>query len=204
MDEHNNIQDDISMTEESGSLLEDLYRQVLEEVGEDPQREGLVKTPHRAAEAMRFLTRGYQQDVEEVLNGAIFEEPYENMVIVRDIEFFSLCEHHILPFFGKAHIAYLPAGKIIGISKLARLVDIFARRLQVQERMTVQIANALQQALQPKGVGVVIEARHMCMMARGVQKQSSKVTTSEVLGTFRADRPTREEFLNLLALERNV
>lgn len=184
--------------------MEDLYRQIIEQLGEDPNREGLVKTPHRAAEAMRYLTSGYQQDIHEVLNGAIFTEPYEDMVIVRDIEFFSNCEHHLLPFFGKVHVGYLPNGKIIGISKLARLVDMFARRLQVQERMTVQIGNALQEALQPRGVGVVIEARHLCMMARGVQKQSSKVTTSEMLGTFRSDRPTREEFLNLLALERNV
>lgn len=185
-------------------MLEDLYKSIIQEIGEDPQREGLVKTPSRAADAMRFLTRGYDMNVEKVLNGAIFSEPYEDMVIVRDIEFFSLCEHHLLPFFGKAHIGYLPQGKIIGISKLARLVEVFARRLQVQERMTVQIGMALQEALQPKGVGVVIEARHLCMMARGVQKQNSKVTTSEMLGTFRSDRPTREEFLNLLALERNV
>jgi len=185
-------------------VLEDLYKSVIEELGEDPTREGLLKTPERAADAMRYLTHGYHLDIGEVLNGAIFEEPYEDMVIVRDIEFFSLCEHHMLPFFGKAHIGYLPNGKIIGISKLARLVDIFARRLQVQERMTVQIGTALQQALKPKGVAVVIEARHLCMMARGVQKQNSKVTTSEMLGTFRSDRPTREEFLNLLALERNV
>jgi GTP cyclohydrolase I len=185
-------------------VLEDLYKSIIQEIGEDPQREGLVKTPSRAADAMRFLTRGYDMNVEKVLNGAIFSEPYEDMVIVRDIEFFSLCEHHLLPFFGKAHIGYLPQGKIIGISKLARLVEVFARRLQVQERMTVQIGMALQEALQPKGVGVVIEARHLCMMARGVQKQNSKVTTSEMLGTFRSDRPTREEFLNLLALERNV
>jgi GTP cyclohydrolase I len=185
-------------------VLEDLYKSIIEELGEDPDREGLVKTPSRAAEAMRFLTRGYDMDVTEVLNGAVFEEPYQDMVIVRDIEFFSLCEHHMLPFFGKAHVGYLPQGKIIGISKLARLVEVFARRLQVQERMTVQIGTALQEALRPKGVGVVIEARHLCMMARGVQKQNSKVTTSEMLGTFRSDRPTREEFLNLLALERNV
>jgi GTP cyclohydrolase I len=184
--------------------MEDLYKKIIEAVGEDPSREGLLKTPQRAAEAMRFMTRGYNQDIAEVMNGAIFDEPYEDMVIVRDIEFFSLCEHHVLPFFGKAHIGYLPNGKIIGISKLARIVDVFARRLQVQERMTVQIGTALQEALQPRGVGVVIEARHMCMMARGVQKQSSKVTTSEMLGTFRSDRPTREEFLSLLALERNV
>jgi GTP cyclohydrolase IA len=179
-------------------VLEDAYRQIIAEIGEDPDREGLAKTPHRAAEAMRFLTRGYQQDVEEVLNNAIFEEPYEDMVIVRDIEFFSLCEHHLLPFYGRAHVGYLPNGKIIGISKLARLVEVYARRLQVQERMTVQIGRALQKALHPKGVAVVIEGRHMCMMARGVQKQSSKVTTSEMLGTFREDRRTREEFLNLL------
>jgi GTP cyclohydrolase I len=185
-------------------VLEDLYRQILHELGEDPEREGLANTPRRAAEAMRFLTSGYRQDVQKALNGAIFEEPYEDMVIVRDIEFYSICEHHILPFVGKAHVGYLPAGKIVGISKLARLVDIFARRLQVQERMTVQIASALEEALQPRGVGVIVEARHMCMMARGVQKQSSKVTTSEMRGTFRSDRRTREEFLNLLHLERGV
>jgi GTP cyclohydrolase I len=179
-------------------VLEDAYLSIIEEIGEDPHREGLIKTPHRAAEAMRFLTRGYQQDVDEVLNSAIFEEPYEDMVIVRDIEFFSLCEHHLLPFYGVVHIGYLPKGKIIGISKLARLVEVYARRLQVQERMTVQIGEALQKALQPKGVAVVIEGRHLCMMARGVQKQNSKVTTSEMLGTFRSDRRTREEFLSLL------
>jgi GTP cyclohydrolase I len=184
--------------------MEELYRQILIQIGEDPDREGLIKTPSRAAEAMRYLTQGYRQSVEEIVNDAIFTETHDQMVIVRDIEFYSLCEHHILPFFGKAHVAYLPAGKIIGISKLARLVDIFARRLQVQERMTVQIAMALEEVLQPKGVGVVMEARHMCMMARGVEKQSSKVTTSEMRGIFREDRPTREEFLNLLHLERNV
>ncbi len=185
-------------------MLEELYKQILQEIGEDPEREGLVKTPHRAAEALRFMTHGYQQDVMDVLNGAIFEETYDDMVIVRDIEFFSLCEHHLLPFFGKAHIGYIPSGKIIGISKLARLVDVFARRLQVQERMTVQIGTALEEALHPQGVGVVIEARHMCMMARGVQKQNSKVTTSEMRGVFRQNLPTRDEFLNLLHLERNV
>jgi GTP cyclohydrolase I len=184
--------------------MEEQYRQILIQIGEDPDREGLIKTPSRAAEAMRYLTQGYRQSVEEIVNDAIFTETHDQMVIVRDIEFYSLCEHHILPFFGKAHVAYLPAGKIIGISKLARLVDIFARRLQVQERMTVQIAMALEEVLQPKGVGVVMEARHMCMMARGVEKQNSKVTTSEMRGIFREDRPTREEFLNLLHLERNV
>jgi GTP cyclohydrolase I len=178
--------------------LDDLYKKLLEEIGEDPSREGLLKTPQRAAEAMRYLTQGYKQEVADVLNDAIYEEPGEDMVIIRDIEFFSLCEHHLLPFFGKVHIGYLPAGKIIGISKLARLVDMFARRLQVQERMTLQIGSALMQSLQPTGVGVVVEARHLCMMARGVQKQNSKVTTSEMIGTFREDRRTRQEFLNLI------
>ncbi len=179
-------------------MLEDLYRNILRQIGEDPEREGLLKTPARAADALRFLTRGYSQDIEETLNGAIFEEPYEDMVIVKDIEFYSLCEHHILPFFGKVHVAYIPKGKIVGISKLARLVDVFARRLQVQERMTVQIASALENALHPLGVGVVVEGRHMCMMARGVEKQNSQVITSEMRGAFRNDRRTREEFLNLI------
>src|SRR5437763_3527784 len=150
--------------------MEKVFEQLLKEIGEDPKREGLVRTPERAAAALRFLTQGYAQDVNEVLAGAIFEEPYEDMVIIRDIEFFSLCEHHLLPFFGRVHIGYLPKGKIIGISKLARLVDVYARRLQVQERMTVQIGEALQAALHPRGVAVVIEGRHLCMMARGVQK----------------------------------
>ena len=184
--------------------MENAYKKILEAIGEDPKREGLLKTPARAAEAMRYLTSGYHQDVMEILNGAIFEEPYEDMVIIRDIEFFSMCEHHLLPFFGKVHIGYLPSGKIIGLSKLARLVDVFARRLQVQERLTVQIGSALMQVLNPSGIGVVVEARHLCMMARGVEKQSSKVTTSEMVGTFRDDRKTREEFLNLLHSERNV
>ena len=184
--------------------MEALYKKLLEQVGEDPTREGLLKTPARAAEAMRYLTSGYKLNVKEVVNGAIFEEPYEDMVIIRDIEFFSTCEHHLLPFFGKVHIGYLPSGKIIGLSKLARLVDIFARRLQVQERMTVQIGSALMEVLNPTGIGVVVEARHLCMMARGVEKQSSKVTTSEMLGTFRDDRKTRHEFLELLQSERNV
>ncbi|HSV72798.1 MAG TPA: GTP cyclohydrolase I FolE [Chthonomonadales bacterium] len=184
--------------------LEELYRRAIIEIGEDPEREGLRKTPFRAAHALRYLTRGYQQRIDHVLNNAIFEEPYEDMVIVQDIEFYSLCEHHMLPFFGKAHIAYLPAGRIVGISKLARLVDVFARRLQVQERMTLQIASALEEALHPKGVGVVVEARHMCMMARGIEKQNSKVTTSEMRGVFRESRQSREEFLTLLRLDRNV
>ncbi|MCC6730063.1 MAG: GTP cyclohydrolase I FolE [Chthonomonadales bacterium] len=185
-------------------MLEELYERILCEVGEDPAREGLRKTPHRAAEALRYMTRGYAQDVTGVLNGAVFAEDYEDLVMASNIEFYSLCEHHLLPFFGKVHIAYLPAGRIIGVSKLARLVDVFARRLQVQERMTVQVATALEDALRPKGVGVVVEARHMCMMARGVEKQNSKITTSEMRGHFRDHRPTRDEFLNLLALEKGV
>ena len=182
--------------------LDDLYARILDEIGEDKAREGLLKTPARAAEALRYLTQGYNQDPLEILKGAIFEEPYEDMVVIRDIEFFSLCEHHMLPFFGKAHIGYLPKGKIVGISKLARVVDVFARRLQVQERMTVQIGAALCEALDPRGCGVVVEARHLCMMARGVEKQTSLVTTSEMLGAFREDRRTREEFLNLLQIQR--
>ena len=184
--------------------MEAQYKRILEQIGEDPTREGLLKTPARAAEAMRYLTSGYNKDVMEILNGAIYEEPYEDMVIIRDIEFFSMCEHHLLPFFGAVHIGYLPSGKIIGLSKLARLVDVFARRLQVQERMTVQIGSALQQVLNPAGIGVVVEARHLCMMARGVEKQNSKVTTSEMLGAFRDDRRTRGEFLRLLHSNRNV
>lgn len=180
------------------SRLDAAYRTVLEELGEDPEREGLVKTPHRAAEAMRFITSGYAQDVTSVVNGAIFNEDADDMIMCRNIEFFSMCEHHLFPFFGHAHIAYIPNGKIIGLSKLARITDMFARRLQVQERMTVQIAQAIQEVLQPLGVGVVIEAKHMCMMARGVEKKASDMVTSHVLGSFRTDRATRAEFMNLL------
>ena len=180
------------------SKLEAAYRVVLEELGEQPEREGLVKTPHRAAEAMRYITSGYQQDLKTIVNGAIFKEDADDMIMCRNIEFFSMCEHHLFPFFGHAHIAYIPNGRIIGLSKLARITDMFARRLQVQERMTVQIADALQEALQPLGVGVVIEAKHMCMMARGVEKKASDMVTSHVLGSFRTDRATRAEFMNLL------
>jgi len=185
------------------SRLEEIYAALLEEVGEDPEREGLLKTPHRAAEAMRFLTNGYTQDLDAVVNGAIFHEESDDMVIVRDIEFFSMCEHHLLPFFGHANIAYIPNGKIIGLSKLARITDMFARRLQVQERLTVQIAEAIQEALKPQGVAVVLEARHLCMMARGVEKKSSDMITSHVMGVFRTDRSTRAEFMNLLGSRNN-
>ena len=182
--------------------LEEAYRAVLEEVGENAEREGLIKTPHRAAEAMKFITSGYKMDVATLVNGAIFDEAADDMIMCRDIEFFSMCEHHLFPFFGRAHIAYIPNGKIIGLSKLARITDMFARRLQVQERMTHQIADAVQEALQPLGVGVVIEAKHMCMMARGVEKKCSDMVTSHVLGTFRSDRGTRAEFMNLLGRSR--
>ncbi len=176
----------------------ELYAEILREAGEDPSREGLARTPRRAAAALRDLTRGYQQDASALLNGAVFEEDFDHMVIVRDIEFFSLCEHHLLPFFGAVHIAYLPKGRIVGLSKLARLVDMFSRRFQVQERMTHEIATCIEEAIRPLGVGVVVEARHLCMMARGVEKQNSRMVTSAVLGTFRSDRRTRQEFMELL------
>lgn len=174
-----------------------LVRRQLELVGEDPNREGLARTPNRVASAMEWLTRGYDLDVRMVVGEGIFQEDHENMVMVRDIELYSLCEHHMLPFFGKAHIAYIPKGRIVGLSKLPRLVDMFARRLQVQERLTSQIADAIQEVLAPHGVGVVIEAFHLCMMMRGVEKQNSKTITSALLGSFRDDAKTRDEFLRL-------
>ena len=177
--------------------FERLVRRQLELIGEDPERDGLLRTPQRVANALTWLTRGYDQNPDDVINGAVFEEKHESMVMVRDIELYSMCEHHMLPFFGKAHIAYIPAGKIIGLSKLPRIVEVFARRLQVQERLTEEIAQAIQDALTPKGVGVVIEAYHLCMMMRGVQKQNSKTVTSAVRGIFRSDARTREEFLYL-------
>ena len=187
---------------ESGSqradvALERLVREQLELIGENPGREGLVRTPARVAGALQFLTRGYTQTVEEVIGTAIFEEPHDSMVMVKDIEVYSLCEHHMLPFFGKAHIAYIPNGRIVGISKFPRIVDVFARRLQLQERLTEEIAQAIEGALNPQGVGVVVEAMHLCMMMRGVQKQNSKTITSAVRGLFRRDQRTREEFLRL-------
>ncbi|HRP08718.1 MAG TPA: GTP cyclohydrolase I FolE [Gemmatimonadales bacterium] len=178
--------------------ISDHVSAILRSLGEDPERRGLQRTPERVEQALKFLTRGYQQDPAEVIGGALFEEPHDNMVVVRDIEFYSLCEHHMLPFFGKAHVAYIPDGRIVGLSKMARVVDVFARRLQVQERMTDQIADALVDALQPRGVGVVLEAAHFCMMMRGVEKQESKTITSALRGSFRDDGRTREEFLRLV------
>lgn len=178
--------------------LEGLYRQLMEGVGEDPSREGLVKTPARAARALQYLTRGYQQSVDEVVNNAIFESDNDQMILVKDIELYSLCEHHLLPFIGKCHVAYIPTGKVIGLSKIARIVDMFAARLQIQENLTKQIADTVMHAIQPAGVGVIIEAQHLCMMMRGVEKQNSKMTTSMMLGTFRDHDRTRSEFLRLV------
>ena len=185
-------------SQEAERALRDAYQQILENIGEDPQRDGLLRTPERTAKAMQFLTRGYQEDPAELLRGALFEVDYDEMVIVKDIEMFSLCEHHLLPFFGKVHVAYLPKGRVIGLSKIPRLVDAFARRLQVQERLTKQIAEAICEAIDPIGVGVVIEARHLCMMMRGVEKQHSATVTSSMLGAFRNEHETREEFLSLI------
>jgi GTP cyclohydrolase I len=185
----------------SREKLESIVRDLLGAIGEDPKREGLHQTPGRVARALEFLTSGYRQDVENVLNGAIFTERYSEMVIVKDIDFYSMCEHHMLPFFGRAHVAYIPNGKIVGLSKIPRLVEVFSRRLQVQERMTQQIAETLFNTLNPEGVGVVIEARHMCMMMRGVEKQNSSATTSAMLGVFRDDARTRQEFLKLINKE---
>lgn len=181
---------------ESASLL-DLTTEMLARLGEDPKRDGLLRTPERMEKSMLYLTKGYQENPREVLLGAMFDVAYDEMVIVKDIEMFSLCEHHLLPFFGKVHVAYIPRGKVIGLSKVPRLVDILARRLQVQERLTTQIAEAIQSAIQPQGVGVVVEARHLCMMMRGVEKQNSSTITSAMLGTFR-EKETRNEFLSLI------
>ena len=185
----------MSVTERTiASLMEDVLRQL----GENPSREGLSRTPERVEKALRYLTRGYNQDIEKVVNGALFTVKYDEMVIVRDIEFFSLCEHHMLPFFGKVHVAYLPRHKVVGLSKLPRIVDVFAQRLQIQERMTQEIAQSLEHVLDPLGVGVVCEARHFCMMMRGVEKQHSGAVTSAMLGAFRERKETRNEFLALL------
>src|SRR5438876_4832998 len=185
-------------------MIAPLIEQLLKELGEDVKREGLVRTPERVDKALRYLTSGYDQDVNEILNDALFVEDYDEMVVVKDIDFFSLCEHHLIPFFGKAHIAYMPKKKIVGLSKIPRLVEMYSRRLQVQERLTTQIANTLNEALQPRGVAVVMEAIHLCMLMRGVEKQNSKAVTSAMLGSFR-DRPeTRAEFMELIKSGRGL
>jgi GTP cyclohydrolase IA len=178
--------------------IKPLITQLLSKLGEDPEREGLVRTPQRVADAMRYLMRGYSMNLEELLNNAIFHEPCDEMVLVRNIEFYSMCEHHMLPFYGRCHVAYLPKGKIIGISKIPRIVDMFSRRLQVQERLTNQIAVTLQEVLDPHGVAVVMEGKHLCMMMRGVEKQNSFVTSSAMVGAFKTERATRMEFLSLI------
>lgn len=183
--------------DQGGSIIRGLIRQLLEHVGENPDREGLVRTPQRFEASFEWLTRGYRTSVEDAVNGAVFEEPHDSMILVRDIELYSLCEHHLLPFFGKAHVAYLPKGRILGLSKIPRVVDVFARRLQIQERLTDQVSDALMQVLEPHGVGVVIEAYHLCMMMRGVEKQHSKTVTSALRGQF-LEGKTRDEFLRLV------
>jgi len=181
--------------------MEEFIRQFLIDIGEDPDRPSLQRTPKRVVEAFKFLTRGYQQDVKQVLNNAIYKEDYEEMVIVKDIDIYSLCEHHLLPIFGKCHIAYIPNGKLIGLSKLPRIVEIFARRLQLQERLTMQIADCINEAIEPQGVAVVIEAYHFCIAMRGVEKQNAKATTSAMHGLFMTNRSTRMEFMDLLKLK---
>ena len=194
-------------TTESSTLTsasyEELVREMIVRLGEDPDREGLVRTPARVEKAMQFLVKGYKEDPEALLRKALFTVSYDEMVIVKDIEMFSLCEHHLLPFFGKVHVAYIPKGKVIGLSKIPRLIEIFSRRLQIQERLTTQIAEAIQRAVEPQGVGVVVEARHLCMMMRGVEKQHSSAVTSSMLGCFRNEEETRSEFLSLIRQRTN-
>ena len=185
-----------------GFSTEELYRELLGRYGEDPERDGLIATPARVEKAMSFLTKGYTMDPTQILRGALFDVDYDEMVIVKDVEMYSLCEHHMLPFWGRVHVAYIPNGKVIGLSKIPRLIEVFARRLQVQERLTRQIADAIQEAIEPQGVGVVVEARHMCMMMRGVEKQQSTTVTSAMVGCFR-DQPTRHEFLSLVRHQGN-
>jgi GTP cyclohydrolase I len=178
--------------------MNNLYKEILTRIGEDPEREGLLDTPDRATKAMTFLTKGYRDKLEDVINDAIFTVEDNHMIIVKDIELYSLCEHHMLPFFGKCHIGYIPEGKVLGVSKLARIVDLFARRLQIQERLTTQVASSIMDSVAPEGVGVVIEAQHLCMMMRGVEKQNSCMVTSAMLGSFRKESSTRNEFLKLI------
>ncbi len=196
-DSDNNILS-VSYNGESLKKIEKSIVTILSEIGEDPNREGLLSTPKRVAKAYKFLTKGYGEDIEKILNNAVFNEHYDEMVIVKDIDFYSLCEHHLLPFFGKCHIAYIPNGKIVGLSKLPRMVEMFSRRLQVQERMTREIGDMINKVLEPKGVGVVTEASHLCMMMRGVEKQNSIATASAMLGRFKSDEKTRTEFLKLI------
>ena len=187
----------IPETEASGNIA-DLVRQMIAQLGEDPNREGLRRTPERFEKALRYLTSGYRQDPAKILNGAMFSVTYDEMVVVKDIEVYSLCEHHLLPFFGKCHVAYIPNKKVVGLSKIARLVNMYARRLQIQERLTSQIAQTLEDQLSPQGVGVIVEARHLCMVMRGVEKQNSAAMTSAMLGVFRENKQTRDEFLSLI------
>jgi GTP cyclohydrolase I len=182
----------------TSATVEELFREILVRLGEDAEREGLLRTPERIHKAYQFLTRGYREDPEKLLKGALFTVSYDEMVIVKDVEMFSLCEHHMLPFFGKVHVAYIPKGKVIGLSKIPRLIEVFSRRLQIQERLTTQIADTIQKVIEPQGVGVVIEARHLCMMMRGVEKQHSAAVTSSMLGCFRDEEETRTEFLSLI------
>ena len=182
----------------SAVTTQEIYAEIIRRVGEDPARDGLIKTPERMEKSFEFLTQGYTQTVEEVLHNALFDVDYDEMVIVKDIEFYSLCEHHLLPFFGRAHVAYVPQGKVIGLSKVARVVDVFARRLQVQERLTRQISDAIEEAIHPQGVAVIMEAKHLCMMMRGVEKQQSTTVTSAMLGVFKTQLQTRNEFLSLV------
>jgi GTP cyclohydrolase I len=185
--------------ESDEDTIADLMKQILVKIGEDPAREGLIRTPERADKALRFLTSGYEMDVQSIVNGALFTQKVDEMVVVRDIEFYSMCEHHLLPFFGTMHVAYLPKDKVIGLSKIPRIVDMFARRLQVQERLTQEVAETLQRVVEPRGIGVICEARHFCMMMRGVEKQHSGTVTSAMLGAFRDGKETRDEFLSLVS-----
>ncbi|HUO25504.1 MAG TPA: GTP cyclohydrolase I FolE [Candidatus Aquilonibacter sp.] len=182
----------------TSASFEDLVREIIIRLSEDPDREGLARTPERVRKALQFLTKGYSEDPEALLKEALFSERYDEMVIVKDVEMFSLCEHHMLPFFGKVHVAYIPSGKVIGLSKIPRLIELFSRRLQIQERLTTQIAETIQKVVEPQGVGVVVEARHLCMMMRGVEKQHSAAVTSSMLGCFRQEEETRQEFLSLI------
>jgi GTP cyclohydrolase I len=188
----------MSSTGDTPDPIEGYIESVIKELGEDPNRDGLLKTPHRVAKAMRFFTKGYTQDPAEILTGALFDVDYDEMVLVKDIDFFSQCEHHMVPFFGRIHVGYIPNGKVVGLSKIPRTVEIFARRLQVQERLTMDIAQTIEDVLQPKGVGVVVEAKHLCMMMRGVEKQNSFAITSSMRGSFKTDSKTRAEFMELI------